>query len=222
MSNKVAPSPVYDILQQLKTEIFKDLRACLPANISGINLDGTVNAIPSVMQNIAQKGLPSGLDFTYPELLSCPVVTIQGGGVGFVPPVAAGDKCLLVFSDRAINTWFTTGQPNPLPSMRMHDISDGFALVGLNSLRNPLVTSLAVLGEGGLCETKASAPTIGAKVAINPATHKISISNGVAGANSLLLILTTVFTALAADPGLDGASHAALAAANAALATLLY
>lgn len=222
MSNKVAPSPLYDIFQQLKTEIFKDLKVCLPANITAVNPDGTVDVLPSVMQNIAQVGLPTGLDFTYPQLVSCPLVTTQGGGVGVVMPVEVGDECLVVFSDRALNNWFMTGDPAPLPSFRMHDISDGFVLVGLNSIANLLVTSLLPSGEGGLCETAASAPTIGAKVTINPATHKISISNGIAGINSLFLILTTVFTALAADPGLDPASQAALVAANVALATLLY
>lgn len=223
MSNKVAPSPLYDILKQLKNEIFSDLKVCLPGSISGINsTNGTVSVELGVMQKVAQQKFPSGRDFSYPNLTGCPVFTVQGGGVGAVMPVKIGDECIVIFSDRAINNWFTTGQPNPLPSLRMHSLSDGFVLVGLNSLSDPLKTSLSVLGEGGLCETNSTAVGSGAKVAINPSTHKISISNGVGGANNLGLILTTLFTVLEADPGLSGTSHTALAAAITNLTALLY
>lgn len=222
MSNDVAPIPIYDIFQKFKTEILKELRVCLPATVQAVNTDGTIDVLPALMQNIAQKGLPAGLAFNYPLLQSVSVITIQGGGVGFVSPIKVGDQCLVVFSDRCISGWFTSGVPVPLPSFRMHDISDGFAIVGINSLVSPVVSSLLSVGEGGLCETKSAVPHSGAKVAINPLTHKISISNGAAGVNSLFTILTTLFSTLAADPGLNATSHAALLAADVTLATLLY
>lgn len=200
MSNKVAPSPLYDVLKQLKSEIFSDFRVCVPGTISGLDLlNGTVSVKIGLMQKIAQLNFPTGQDFTYPELTGCPVFTVQGGKVGAVMPVSIGDGCLVIFSDRAINNWFTTGQAMPLPSLRMHDIADGFVLVGVNpeTPTGKLVTSLLPDGsEGGICETKAAAPGTGAKVAVNPLTHKISISNGPAGANSLLVALTALTTAL--------------------------
>lgn len=224
MSNKVAPSPFYDILKQLKSEIFADLRVCLPGSIADLNpVTGTVVVQLGVMQNIQQTNYPKGLDFAYPQLIDCPVFTVQGGGVGAVMPVNIGDQCLVIFSDRAIDNWITTGEPNPLPSLRMHSVSDAFVLVGLNTLANPLKTSLVALNqEGGLCETDATVIGSGAKVTIQPSTHKISISNGVGGANSLGLILTTLFTALETDPGLSAGSHAALATAITNLTALLY
>lgn len=223
MSNKVASSPLYDILKQLKAEVFSGIRVCLPGSISLVDVsNGTVSVRIGVMQKIAQMNFPAGRDFTYPDITGCPVFNLQGGGIGAVMPIKVGDECLVVFSDRAINNWFTTGNPMPLPSLRMHDLSDGFVLVGLNSMANLLKTSLLPSGEGGLCETKATVPGTGAKVAIDPMTHKISISNGIAGVNSLGLILTTLFTVLEADPGLSGTSHAALAAAIVSLTALLY
>lgn len=223
MSNKVAFSPLYDLLKQLKSEIFSDLRVCLPGAISGINLvNGTVSVDLGVMQKVAQQNFPGGRDFFYPQLTNCPVFNIQGGGVGAVMPIKIGDECLVVFSDRAVNSWFLTGQPTPLPSLRMHNITDGFVLIGLNSLAQPLKTSLSVVGEGGLCETNSTVPGSGAKVAIDPLTHKISISNGVGGVNSLGLILTTLFTILESDPGLSGTSHTALASAVSSVNSLLY
>jgi hypothetical protein len=191
--NKVAPSPLYDILKQLKSEIFSDLRVCLPGTITAVNAEnGTVSVAPGVMQNVAQLGLTSGLDFTYPQLTGLPVFTVQGGGVGAVMPVKIGDGCLVVFSDRALDSWFTTGQAAPLPSLRMHNITDGIALVGLNPQTSPLNTPLDP-GEGGLCETQNA---FGAKVAINPTTHKITLANGTEDLFTSITALTTTLTNL--------------------------
>lgn len=174
MSNQVSPEvPVYDVLQMLKTEVFKELRVCLPGSISGVDpFDGTVSVKIGVMQKQARVDVQGGVAISYPELTMCPIFTLQGGGVGAVMPVIVGDECLVVFSDRCIDAWFQTGQPMPLPSVRMHDIADGFVLVGLNSLENPLETPLEPL-EGGICTLKAT----GAKVAVNTGTNLITIAN---------------------------------------------
>lgn len=190
--NKVAPSPLYSIFKQLKSEIFSDLRVCLPASISAVDVaTGTVSVQIGVMQNILQLSFPGGRDFSYPELTDCPVFTLQGGGVGAIMPVEVGDECLIIFSDRALNNWFISGESAPLPSLRMHDISDGFVLVGLNSLQNKLLTPL-LANEGGICETD---NVVGAKLVVNSSTHKVSIKNGT---QSLAVTLTALITALTA------------------------
>lgn len=189
MSNKVAPVPAYDIFQQLKSETMKDLKVCLPGSIVDLNSNGTVNVSVGVMQKIPKLGIPTGIDTLYPQLNQCPVFNIQGGGVGSIMPVSIGDECLIVFSDRCIDAWFATGQPNPLPSLRLHDINDGFVLVGLNSQMNSLSTPL-LDNEGGICETEN--PT-GAKVVVNSETSLVSIKNGT---QNLALALSNLVTAL--------------------------
>jgi hypothetical protein len=49
-------------------------------------------------------------------------------------PIAAGDQCLVLFSDRNIDSWFKTGGEAAPFDARCHDISDGIALVGVNAL----------------------------------------------------------------------------------------
>lgn len=226
MSGNVAATPLYDLLQALKQEIFKDLRVSLVGKIAAVNTNGTVDADVSIMQNVSQRGLAIGLDFVYPRLSSCPLISNQGGGVGAIMPVKVGDECWISFSDRCIDAWFQSGGPAPLPNFRMHDITDGFVTVGPNSLANPMIISMPS-GVGGICETKASAPNFGARVTVNPTTHKIAIATGAAGVSSLFTALTALNTALAAltvnvSTGvISPASTAAIVAAQAQIAAVL-
>lgn len=208
--------PLYDLLMYMKAETMLDLRVCLPAIITKVDAaTGLVAAKVAMSQQSS-----SGAVMQYPELTECPVVTIQGGGVGTAFSIIPGDACLVLFSDRCLDSWLQTGAPMLPPNGRTHDLSDGFVLVGVNAnseatrLKTPLLA-----GEGGLCETKS---LTGAKVAINATTHLITISNGPLPVNNLNGILQIVFTALAADPGLSPATQGVIIAAQASLATVLY
>lgn len=68
-----------------------------------------------------------------PMLLDCPVVFPHGGGCSMTFPIKPGDECLVVFSSRAIDLWWQSGGVQPPVEMRMHDLSDGFVLVGAYS-----------------------------------------------------------------------------------------
>lgn len=75
----------------------------------------------------------------YPTLIDVPVIFLGGGKASLTFPVKQGDECLLLFNDRDIDTWFSSGQTNaPVATPRLHSIADGFALVGLRSLNNVL------------------------------------------------------------------------------------
>lgn len=51
-------------------------------------------------------------------------------------PLKAGDECILLFSDREIESWFINGNVNPEIYPRLHDLTDAIAIVGLRSLPN--------------------------------------------------------------------------------------
>ena len=62
-----------------------------------------------------------------------PVVFPGGGGFALTFPVAAGDECLVVFASRCIDAWWQSGGVGEPMEPRMHDLSDGFALIGVRS-----------------------------------------------------------------------------------------
>lgn len=49
-------------------------------------------------------------------------------------PIKQGDECVMLFSDREIESWFINGDTNAEGYPRMHDKTDAVALFGLRSL----------------------------------------------------------------------------------------
>jgi hypothetical protein len=70
---------------------------------------------------------------TLPLCLNCPCQFPSGGGVTLTFPVEEGDECLVVFASRAIDGWWQSGGVQPPVEARMHDLSDGFVLLGFRS-----------------------------------------------------------------------------------------
>lgn len=68
-----------------------------------------------------------------PPVVDCPVQFPSGGNCTLTFPVAPGDECLLVFASRSVDAWWQSGGIQEQAALRMHDLSDGFALLGFRS-----------------------------------------------------------------------------------------
>ena len=73
---------------------------------------------------------------TLPLLLDCPVQFPGGGDCVLTFPVIADDECLVVFASRCIDAWWESSGVQPQAELRMHDLSDGFVLLGFRSKPN--------------------------------------------------------------------------------------
>jgi Phage protein Gp138 N-terminal domain/GpV Apex motif len=96
------------------------------------------------------QALVTGFDGTkswvsLPLLVDCPVFFPTGGGCTLTFPVSAGDEALVVFASRCIDAWWQSGGIQVQAEMRMHDLSDGFAFVGVSSVPNviPAISTAA-------------------------------------------------------------------------------
>lgn len=68
-----------------------------------------------------------------PVLTDVPLQFPTAGGFSFTLPIKAGDEVLVIFASRCIDGWYQSGGiQNPIED-RMHDLSDGFAIVGIRS-----------------------------------------------------------------------------------------
>ncbi|MBB3004353.1 hypothetical protein FHX57_006735 [Paraburkholderia tropica] len=103
-----------------------------------------------------------------PLLLDCPVVFPRGGGCTLTFPIAQGDECLVVFSSRCIDAWYTAGGVQVQSEFRMHDLSDGFALPGPFS-QSTKISNIST----GAAQLRSNDGE--AYLQLNPTSHEIDI-----------------------------------------------
>ena len=60
-----------------------------------------------------------------------PPIFMKGGSSYTAHPIAVGDYCLLIVTERCYDRWYKGQDFMPPAEYRMHDYSDGFALVGI-------------------------------------------------------------------------------------------
>lgn len=104
--------------------------SAMPAIVESYNaVAGTISCQPTIN---GKQTLPNGTvqDFKMPLLVDVPVCFPRGGGCVLTMPIAQGDEVLVVFADRCIDGWWQLGGVQTQTDMRLHDLSDGFAIPG--------------------------------------------------------------------------------------------
>lgn len=143
---------VYDAEETLRMafeSMVSRVWTALPCVIQAVTNNGnTVEVQPAINGRVHQ------LDGTYkpiqmPKLVDVPICWQGGGGATWTFPIAVGDECLVVFVSRCLDSWWQNGFVAPAggigadgkpvnvlnnpPEFRMHNLSDGFAIVGVRS-----------------------------------------------------------------------------------------
>ncbi|QYY30231.1 hypothetical protein K2O51_22935 [Cupriavidus pinatubonensis] len=118
-------------------EAFDGLRAgiwtALPGIIQSFNDDAmTCEVQPTIKVPVRQID-GSIVTVALPLLVDCPVQFPSGGNCSLTFPVKLGDECLVVFASRCIDSWWQSGGVQEQAELRMHDLSDGFVLLGFRS-----------------------------------------------------------------------------------------
>lgn len=134
-----------DVRRDFEEASVDDPAAATRATVEGTMVD-THTAIPGIIESfsaakqtavvrpVVQKFFRGKGFVEIKQIQDVPVHFPRGGGFVLTFPVAKGDECLLVFSERAIDNWFEKGGVQPPSDSRMHSLSDGFAFVGVSSL----------------------------------------------------------------------------------------
>lgn len=104
-----------------------------PAIVQSVDLDAqTVTALPTIQGTVSA---PDGSteNVNLPLLVDVPIVWPRAGGFALTFPITAGDEVLVVFGSRCIDSWWQSGGVNAPAETRMHDLSDGFAILAPTS-----------------------------------------------------------------------------------------
>lgn len=172
MSKQVLPNTtpsLFDLLLRTKRESAIDIN-CVKIGI----IESYTALTNSASVRIASKILlANGEIKDYPLLDDCPVIHMQGGGASITMPIEQGDHCIVLFNDRNIDSWYTTGAITTPDDNRLHSIADGIVLVGLNPITEPVLHSTSC-------------------VTINGATNKVAIKNNATDLKTLITNLTNL------------------------------
>ncbi len=107
---------------------------------------------------------------TLPLLPDCPVLFPSGGGCTLSFPLKENDEGVVFIASRCIDAWWQQSGSQPPPSIRMHDLSDGFVFVGPRS--QPRVHSPSLSTD----EVQLRTDDGGAFIAINPSNHNVRVN----------------------------------------------
>jgi len=105
----------------------------IPGIVAGVNLQAqTVSVQPAIQGAISDPAGNVQL-VNLPLLVDVPICFPRAGGFALTFPIVAGDEVLVVFSSRCIDSWWQSGGVQAPAEVRMHDLSDGFALLAPTS-----------------------------------------------------------------------------------------
>jgi hypothetical protein len=105
----------------------------LPGIVSAVDLaKQTVSVQPAIQGQVA--AADGSLKFVnLPLLVDVPITWPRAGGFALTFPIAIGDEVLVIFSSRCIDAWWQSGGVQPPAEHRMHDLSDGYAILAPTS-----------------------------------------------------------------------------------------
>lgn len=218
LKKAVSDPSLNDLLSLLKSEIFMTLNCHAIGTIQAFDPDTQTAQVTlnykKTYTGPTPKSEPVAVD--YPPLADCPVVVLAGGPASLTMPIAVGDTCLVLFNDRAFDTWYSSGQVKQLPNNRMHSFSDAIALVGLRSGASPLENydpDRAALNHG------TTRVAVGAsKVLVENATTTLNttLQNILADVQNLVTALNVLTTAMSAATPVTVVAAIAVPSATAA------
>lgn len=119
-----------ELFQRMIENSSYDLRVASPGIIKSFNASTqTVTVQLAIREKINIDGNVSDEDI--PILPDVPVFMPRAGGFCLTMPINVGDECLVIFGDNCMDAWWQSGGVQNQVEKRRHDLSDGYAIVGI-------------------------------------------------------------------------------------------
>lgn len=123
-----------ELIKRSFSEMMKDVATSIPGHILSFD---PVTQIAQVQIGIVRIDV-KGVTFTPPPLIEVPVYFAGGSEYMVEHQIDPLDEGFIMFSQRCIDAWFTTGGVAENPILRFHDYSDAVFFPGLRSQPNKI------------------------------------------------------------------------------------
>lgn len=110
-----------------------EIWTALPGVVASVDLAAQTVAVQPAIQGSVSAPDGSVQNVNLPLLVDVPIVWPRAGGFALTFPIKAGDEVLVVFASRCIDSWWQSGGVGQAAEVRMHDLSDGFAILAPTS-----------------------------------------------------------------------------------------
>jgi hypothetical protein len=120
-----------DVINDAIFFAMSNLHTATIAKVTGVQ-SKTISVQP-VINRVVNK-----VSIELPEFTMVPPVFMQGGGSHTAYPIVVGDYCLLILTERCFDRWYGGADFQSPAEFRMHDYSDGLAIVGVNPLASAI------------------------------------------------------------------------------------
>ena len=133
LSNNIT---MYSVLQALKDTINYNMNCVKIATVIEYNpelMTAKCRVNNKRLRQLKQDGNQILED--YPDIFA-KVHFFGWGDIGATYPIKPGMEGILLFNDRELQTWFTTGEAGKLAYERCHDLTDAIFICGLHSQPN--------------------------------------------------------------------------------------
>jgi len=114
-----------DIIADAIGEALSNLHTATIAKVTAVQ-EKTISVQPVINRVV------DGKSITLPQFTKVPPLFLQGGGSYTAHPITVGDYCLLILTERCFDRWSSGSDFQDPAEFRMHDYSDGIAIVGIN------------------------------------------------------------------------------------------
>ena len=106
----------------------------LPGIVQSVNWSEMTCSVQPAIQSQVQNEDGTISSVNLPLLIHVPIVFPSAGGFTITMPLKSNDEVLVVIASRCIDSWWQLGGIGVQAEMRMHDLSDGFAIPGPKSV----------------------------------------------------------------------------------------
>lgn len=116
-------------LQNLQSQMW----TAMPAIVQSVNFVAMTCEVQPAIMGVATNNAGVQSYINMPLLVDCPITFPSAGGFIMTFPLKPGDEVLVIIASRCIDAWWQSGGVQQPMELRMHDLSDGFAIPGPRS-----------------------------------------------------------------------------------------
>jgi len=114
-------------IENVISALFEDVHTCMPGRIESY----VFGEAKATIKPLLKKVFNDGTILELPVLPNVPIVFQRTNNSGLTFPMKVGDGVLLLFSERALERWYLSGQDSEPGDPRRYDLSDAIATPGL-------------------------------------------------------------------------------------------